>query len=694
MNRLQRFITEIHRRSLWQVLLIYIGGAWVCYEIIDTITDRLALPPWLPVLAIVLFFVGLPFVLATAFVGEVARPAAARPDAEPHIAEAEAAAAGLEARRRHRLLTWRNAGLSFLAALALWGVVATGWMLFGRGAGESATPDDRPSVAVLPLENRSGLEEDQYFTDGIHDELLTQLYKIGGLSVRGRTSVMEYRDRTKNLRQIGEELNARYLMEGGVQRAGETVRINVQLIDSETDEHVFAETYDRELSLENLLAVQREVALSIADSLEARLTPQEREQIERVPTDNFDAYDYYLRGREFMAWSSAERDARIAVEMFEVATRLDPSFALAYAKLSLAHSSIYWFDYDRSQERLRQMKRAADRALELDPDLPEAHEALGYYYYWGHLDYERALQEFVTALSQQPGNADLLEGVGNVERRRGNFDAGLAHFKKAAELEPREALKQFHLAVTYILLRDYPEAERYCDRALALAPDWIELYAAKGWLYVRWQGSTPRARAVLGEVADRGLDILVDPYAGHLSVTLDIWDGQYEAALTRLSSVSSTAFNTQFFFIPKPLLAAQIYDLMNETELARQHYDSAAAVLEAKLEETVEDSRLHSALGTAYAGLGRVEDAVRAGVRGVDLLPVSKDAMGGLYRVEDLAGILTMTGQHNAAIDQIDFLLSVPGFMSVALLRLDPRWGPLRSHPRFQTLLEEYEQRD
>jgi serine/threonine-protein kinase len=251
-----------------------------------------------------------------------------------------------------------------------------------------------------------------------------------------------------------------------------------------------------------------------------------------------------------------------------------------------------------------------------------------------------------------------------------------------------------HPAITYVLLRDYPEAERNYERALALAPDEVELYAWKGWLYVLWQGNTSRARAVLEEAAGRGLDILDDPYAGHLWVLLDTWDGQYEAALTRLSSVSSTAFNTLDVFIPKALLAAQIYDLMNEPALARQHYESAAAVLEARIEETAEDSRRHSALGIAYAGLGRVEDAIRAGERGVDLLPVSKDAMGGVYRVQDLASILTMTGQHDAAIDRLEFLLSVPGDMSVARLRLDPAWGPLRSRPRFQTLLEEYEQRD
>ncbi|KPK77470.1 MAG: hypothetical protein AMS25_16885 [Gemmatimonas sp. SM23_52] len=321
------------------MLLIYVGGALVAYQAVQALTEGLGLPQWFPGLAVVLFVIGLPFVVATAFVRETGAPPVppSEREAEAVVGE-EAATSALPAGRRPQI-TWRNAGLSFVVALAVWGLVATGWMLFGGRADEGAPADERPSVAVLPLANRSGLEEDQYFTDGINDEILTQLSKIGGLSVRARTSVMEYRDRTKNVRQIGEELNARYLMEGGVQRAGETVRINVQLVDAETDEHVFAETYDRELSVENLLAVQREVALRIADALEATLTVQEREQIDKAPTENLEAYDYYLRGLEYSRRRYTEADERITVEMFERATQLDSSFALAYARLSRTHSS-------------------------------------------------------------------------------------------------------------------------------------------------------------------------------------------------------------------------------------------------------------------------------------------------------------------------------------------------------------------
>jgi TolB-like protein/Flp pilus assembly protein TadD len=691
MSRLKRLIAEIHQRSLWQVLLIYVGGALVAYQAVQALTEGLGLPQWFPGLAVVLFVIGLPFVVATAFVRETQAPPAPPSEREAAAAVGEGAApSALRAGHRPQI-TWRNAGLSFVVALAVWGLVATGWMLFSRDADETAAAAERPSVAVLPLVNRSGLEEDVYFTDGIHDEILTQLSKISGLSVRARTSVMEYRERTKNVRQIGEELNARYLVEGGVQRAGETVRINVQLVDAETDEHVFADTYDRELSLENLLAVQREVALRIAHALRATLTAEEREQIERVPTENPEAYDYYLRGLEFLRRSFAEADLRIALEMFENATHSDSNFALAYARLSQAHSRMYWYYYDRSQERLQQAKGAVDRSLELEPDLPEGHLALGYYYYHGHLDYEKAMQEFETALSRQPNNADLFEAMGYVGRRRGDFQTALSYLERAVELDPRDANKLENLAETHSQLGHYAEADSLYERVLTLAPEMMIAYALRALNYVAWEGDWSKARAVLEEAVDRGLDAVDDPWVGYGLVLVDIGDGHYEAALERLSSGPSAAFSTLEYYVPKAMMAADVYALMNEPELARQHLDSAVAVLEAEIQEAPEDSRLYSALGLAYARQGRVDEAIRAGERGVELLPESVDAMRGRTRIAELARILTMTGGHDAAIDRLDYLLSVPGFMSVAALRSDPQWDPLRDHPRFQALLEKYE---
>ncbi len=553
-------------------------------------------------------------------------------------------------------------------------------------------PAPRKAVAVLPFDNLSPDPENEFFAAGIHEDILSQLAKIGDLTVISRTSVLQYADKDKPIPQIAEELGVYAILEGSVRRAGDQVRVVTQLIDAQADAQLWSETYDRELTVANVFEIQSGIAERITNALQAKLTPEERRRISSPPTSDLAAYDHYLRGLEFMGRSHEEPDIRIALEMFEKATRLDTNFAAAYARLSQAHSLIYSFYYDRSQERLAQAKQAVDRSLELEPDLPEAHLALGYYYYRADVDYERALQHFETALIQQPGNSDLLWGMGSLERFRGNLQVALAHFKRALELDPRDALTHDALADTHgRLLRNYSQAESHYDRTLTFAPDMIWSYGNKAWLYICWQGNTSKARAVLQEAADRRLDSVDDAYVGYGWVLLDFFDCEYEAALARLASGSSTAFSTIFYYIPKALLAAQIYDLANQPELARQRYDSAAALLEDMILKTPDDSRLYGALGIAYAGLGRVDEAIRAGERGVELLPLSKDAWRGLYRVEELALTLTMTGRYDAAIDRIELLLSVPGDMSVARLRLDPRWDPLRQHPRFRALLDKYE---
>ncbi|MGD8698630.1 MAG: tetratricopeptide repeat protein [Gemmatimonadales bacterium] len=692
MSHLKRLIVEIHHRSIWQVLLVYIGAGWFCFEIIDSITERFGLPPWLPAVAAVLFFLGLPFVVATACVREIEAPGRGAAGAAPDPDDAGVAAAHDRARRRHRLLTWRTAGLAFLVALAAWGVVTTGWLLFAaRTAPErTAAAETHKSIAVLPFDNLSTDPDNEFFADGIHEDIILHLHKIADLKVISRTSVMEYKGRSENLRAIAEELEVTNILEGTVRRADGRVRITTQLIDATTDEHLWAEAYDR--NLDDVFAVQSDVARKVATALKATLTPSEKGRIEERPTANLEAYDYFLRGREFLERSYDEHHMRIAVEMFENATQLDSSFALAYAWLSQAHSRIYWYHFDHSQQRLERAWQAVHRSLELEPDLLEAHEALGYYYYWGHLDYERALQEFEAALNRQPGDSDLLEAMGFVERRRGNVQVALSHLERALELDPRDATLHYEIGLTHGLLRNYAEAENRYDRALGLAPDLRDAYVIKALNSISWDGDASKARAVLDEAADRGLDSVDDPMMGYVWALLNLVERDFEALLTRLSSGSSEAFSYQHYFVPKALLAAQVYGLMDKPELARQHLDSAVALLEAELREAPEDSRLYGALGIAYAGLGRVEDAIRAGERGVELLPVNKEAWRGQYRVEELARILVMTSEHDAAIDRLEFLLSVPGPQSVGRLHVEPGWDPLRDHPRFQALMDKYAQ--
>ncbi len=569
----------------------------------------------------------------------------------------------------------RASGVELLILAGILVIAGAAVALLGRGpqgevAGEYEAPTgtlNEMSIAALPFANRSGLEEDLYFTDGIHDEILTLLSKISSLSVRGRTSVMQYRDTDKNLRQIGQELNARYILEGGVQRAGGTVRINLQLLDTERDEHVWAETYDRPLTVENLLGVQSEVALRVAEALKATLTPQEAEEIEQRPTDNLEAYEYYLRGNDYVHRTGEERARRAAIQMYQNAVELDPDFAVAFARLSEQHSFMYFTYFDRTEERLDQAKRAVDISFRLVPQFPEAHRAMGFFYYWGRLDYDRALEQFEIALESQPNSAWILAGMAYVQRRQGRLDQSLLNLEKAVELDPLAATLLLNLGVSYILDRRYPEAVRHLDRALALTPDFIEPYYRKAHALLSLNGSTQEALAVL-EQASLVVDGKTNSLLALAYVLYRAFEGRFQEAIALLDSVAEGGLDNQFRVVPKSLLAAQVYSWMNQPETARAYYDTARSILEGQLQETPGDHRVHSSLGLAYAGLGQKEDAIGEGTLGVELMSATRDAFVATFRVEDLARIYTMVGEQGAAIDRLDYLLSIPGQLSVNIL--------------------------
>lgn len=684
MSGLKRPIHEIHRRSLWQVLLIYFGAAWGCYELIDTITSRFTLPEWLPALAAVLFLLGLPFVVATAFLHDVPAAAAAREgEAEGHP---ETAAARHDVRRRHRFLTSRSAGLAFLSALALWGVVAAGWMLVGPNRREREEPEIEASrsIAVLPFENLSPAEEDRFFADGIHDEILTHLTRVGDLKVISRTSVLEYRNSPKNLREIAAELGAAAIVEGTVRRTGDRVRVTAQLIDAKTDHHLWSEVYDRQLA--DIFAIQADVARRIASALAAELTSRVQERIEHRPTEDMDAYDAYLRGKNYARRGYGEEDIRLSIRMYERAVELDPQFALAWAELAEQQGKLYWFHYDRSDAPLTAAKRAIDRALALDPGLPEAYLARGYYYYWGHLDYDRALRDFDRAREGLPGNARVLHSMAAVRRRQGRFDLAESLLRTALELDPRSEEALYNLAETLEMRRDYDEALRSLDRLITLAPDNIDAVISKARILAGGLGDLEAAWETLEPafaVPARGEYSLA--YYGAL---VQLYARDYSKALEVLEVSEEEVFETQLYFLPKPLVRARILDFMGRSTVARASYDSARVFLEGRLVEEPEDPRLHSALGLALAGLERKADAIRAGEQAMKLLPMSREAWRGGNRVIDHARILTRVGEAEAAIDRLERMLSVPSELSITGLRLDPAWDPLRDHPRFKALLE------
>ena len=549
----------------------------------------------------------------------------------------------------------------------------------------------RKMIVVLPFDNL-GPPEDDYFASGIAEEITSRLAAVRELGVISRTSAVGY-DRTgKTIRHIGEDLGVNYVLEGSVRwdrsmEGKSRVRITPQLIRVSDDTHLWSARYDR--VIEDIFAVQSDIAEQVIHQLDIHLLEPEQRALKAKPTDNLEAYQAYLRGIDYlMKPDMSEEQYRLAVQMFERAVKLDPNFALAFVGLSEALSNLSHYRYDLTEENISKAKAAADRILELQPELPEGHMALGFYYYNCHKDYDRALEELAIAEKDLPNNSRIPEYIGYIRRRQGDFEAAADKLKKAFELNPQHANLPRELGLTYQCLRRYAEAEYYYDRCISLAPDNQFPYTFKSTLY-QSQGLLEKARATLEEMPKRTDPQLI--YEWHFSwFWQELYERNYQAALELMLSSDFV----EYYTAEKALWTGLAYSLMNEPELARDSYDSARILLEKRAKERPGDPLAHSFLGLVYAGLGRKEEAIREGKLGMELFPVSKDALDGPLYEFLLAIIYVMVGEYDAALDKIEYLLSIPYDLSVPWLQISPLYDPLRDHPRFKRLLEENSQDD
>jgi len=577
---------------------------------------------------------------------------------------------------------WRLvASLAILAVMAATAV----YYLTRETPGPSSAPRKKRLV-VLPFEN-IGPAEDEYFADGITDEIIARMTNVSDLNVIARNSSIQYKKTTKPLQQIGAELNVDYVLSGTIrwQKPGEgqgRVRVVPSLTKVSDSIQVWANVYDE--SIVELFQVQSDISKKVIDALGIALLEPEKRALEIMPTRNMQAYDYYLRGNDLVFQSNDQKATRLAIENYEKAVSLDPNFYQAFARLAQAQAKYYFFHYDHSPKRLAKAKDAVDKAYRLNPHAPEIHTAQGYYYYWCQMDYEKALEHFSFSLEKQPQNTPILEGIAYIKRRQGKLDEAMSYLKKASQLDPLSINTTFQLGVTYLLLRDYQEAEKCFNRTLILNPENILAYYRKVCLSF-YQGDTKKARQVLEE-ASRTLRVPDPNLILYPWVLVDIFERKYDEALQRLTSDTSEAFSYQFYFVPKSQLLAQIYGLMKNPQMEKRHYESAVVFLEGKIREDPEDPRYHSALGIAYAGLGRKKDAILAAEKAIEILPLSKEFMTGAFRARDLAQVYTMVAEYDKAFDLIEQLLSITGEMSVQFLRLDPVWTPLLTHPHFKKL--------
>jgi TolB-like protein len=561
--------------------------------------------------------------------------------------------------------------------------------LFERGGGGDVD-EQLPRIVVLPFENL-GPPEDEYFADGMTEEIISRLAAVRGLQVISRTSAMHYKGRQLPVKQIGEELDVAFVLEGTIRwDRGEEgygrVRITPQLIRVADDVHLWSDRYDR--VLEDIFTIQTDIAEQVIAQLEVTILESERHMVEVLPTDNMEAYQAYLLGYQYLYTSMEERHLRLAVEMLERSVTLDPDFAVAHATLSEADAVLYHFRYDFTPERLERARVSAEQALALQPELPEGHRALTNYYYFGLRDYDRALEHLSFAAKRLPNDRDTLMTLFAILRRQGRWDEALEALEKWERVDPQGFLAAYEAAGTFFYLREFERAERAVRRAIAIAPDRSDPYISGVNIYICWDGATDRARRLLESVPE-----LDSPDIEYQSLLLDLYDRRPDQALAHLEDSSIGVLSLQYWFVPRGLLECVCLSEMGEEARAEAACLSAVDLLQREIEARPYDHRLYSALGYAFALVGRKEEAVRVGERAVELMPTSKDALDGPSQEIELAKIYTRVGETDKALDLIEILLSIPCELSVGLLHVDPVWDPLRDHPRFQALLEKYEER-
>jgi len=658
------FFEELQRRKVYRVAAAYIIAAGFIIQIGSAVFPAWELPNWTFRLVVVLLLIGFPIALILAWAFDVTSQGIR---ATPTVSAAE---------------THLRRNIVVLIATGVIVSVAAGFFLLPPA---SARKIDK-SIAVLPFQNLSDEKENAYFADGIQDDILTNLSKIGDLKVISRTSVLSYRgDGMRNARDIGKALGVATLLEGSVRRIGNRVRVNVQLVDANNDEHIWAEDYDRDLT--DVFAIQTDLAQKIVSALQAKLSPNEKARLDRRPTQNPDAYLLFVQAHDYANRADMFHDTSLKAEpLFEQAIELDPNFALAFAGLSMAESWVY-HSFDPTSGRREKARLNADEALRLQPDLPEGHLALGFSYYYGDRDYERALAEFEVARRGLPNESQAYLAIGSIQRRQGKWAESTTNLEKAASLDPKNKNVLVNLSYSYMAQRDFETADKIVDRVVATSPQSLQARGLKGFLAVQWKGDL--------SVAEKVFSIAPESDPDGLMTLARVWvlrlQRKFPEALQVVQQFrGETLSNTTTAPCPKAFLEGEIYLLQGDEAKARPALEHARVVSEQLLREAPADPARHGQHGLILAALGQKQEAIAEGKRAVELLPESQDAFDGPEGTAALAQIYAWTGEFDEAFRLLDHLLVIPNGLTVPMLKLDPVWDPLRKDPRFQALIDKH----
>jgi TolB-like protein/Tfp pilus assembly protein PilF len=660
------FFEEVKRRKVYRVAAAYIIAAGGIIQLASATFPAWELPNWALRLVILLLLVGFPIslILAWAF------------DITPQGIRTTPDTAAPRTRRRRNVIVLVVTGAIISAG--------AGFFLLPRVAAHKVDK----SIAVLPFENLSDEKENAYFADGIQDDVLTNLSKISDLRVISRTSVMQYRGRPTNVREIGKTLGVSNILEGSVRRSGNRVRVNVQLIDANTDEHVWANDYDRDVT--DVFAIQSDLAREIANALQAKLSPAEKSQMSRKPTENGEAYLAFVQAHDLSCFYEDKGRLKQSEQLYQRAIDLDPNFALAFARYSQLES---WMvhDGDRSPERRNKARTLAERALQLQADLPEAHLALGFSYYYGDNDYDAALREFEIAQHGLPNEAEVYLAIGAIQRRQGKWVESTANLEKAASLNPKDTWPLQNLAFNYSMQRNFDAANKTIDRALALNPQGMGLWYLKVQVAINEKGDISEFQRALEKVKSYPISSEERLKIAGGEANLLLFQRKYQQILQL-----SESFPDESFAAVPGSLAGKYFAIgiaqkgLGNDAAARTAFVKAKDIFEQQLKQKPEDPELRVQLAKVLAWLGEKDAAIAEAQRATDLRPESKDAFDGPKITEQVAQVYAIIGDNARAIELLDGLLSRPSELTLRSLKLNPAWDPLRNDPGFQALFAKY----
>ena len=650
------FFKELKDRKVTRTAIGYSVVAFIIMQLVEILFPIFEFPNWTSKFVIILLFLGFPIVIVVSWIIDINREGIKQSPKSNYIY------------------------LLIIGTLLSTYLLYIGYGYFSSKNIHNSQQINANSIAVLPFDNFSKDENDEYFSDGFTELIIANLAKINDLIVISRTSVMQYKNSTKTLKDIGKELGVANILEGSLHRVGDKIRIVAQLIDTNTDQHLWAENYEG--TVNDIFTIQANVANKIAKALQANVTSVERKRISLKMTNNPEAYQLYSMGTRLMKESEEEKDFRMALKFFEEALRLDSNFADAYGYAAYAHQCLYWYGFDRNLKPLKIAKEYIKKGLELNADSPALHATRGFYFYWVNRDYTRALEDFIYARDAVPNNAEYIANIGWIERRLGRFDYAIDNFLAGYKVDPKWIAILTSLAQTYDAINDRDNAQKFLEEALINNPSASFGHEMK----IRWDfednSNTIKAKASI-ETAKYNIDLgpIMD-----IILQVYFYEKDFQTPLKLLTDIDKKLLSHQSSLNAKDYYIGLIYDFMGDSSLATSYYKSALNILEKKLDENIADAMLHAAISRVYVRLGLIEEAVKSAQLSVALVSPARDAWYGIVNKTNLAYIYGSSNLIDDALHTLSEVYDKPFGPKKAELLLYWEWNKLRANSKFQTM--------